>query len=215
MRLYDLLQGYKARQKIWATAWAVLLCPSEISSVGGALLSTQPALARQSLLGPGCWSQPHHTGLFILSVLHTVLFSWSPIPDLQLPYKKKASVWHSHENVICCVHVCIYNSNGSSSNCSRKKIAARQGADHLAPDQNIWTISAVGLCVLDIPGSNITINSVNSIYRMSFVLVIQRKWYQNTARSWDAEIHSCIWRCLQASSNKRSKKPKQQRLSHL
>lgn len=120
---------------------------------------------------------------YLYSVLHTMLFSWSLIPNLQLPYKEKDSAWHSHENVICCVHVCIYNNNGSSSSCSRKKIVARQRADHLAPDQNIWTISAVGLCVLDIPGSNITINSVNSIYRMSFVLVIQCKWYQNTARS--------------------------------
>ena len=96
---------------------------------------------------------------------------------------KKASVWHSRENVLCCVHVCIYNTKGSSSSCSRKKIVARRGAGHLAPAQNIWTTSAMGLCTFDIPGSNITINSVNSIYRMSFVLVIQCKWYQNTAKS--------------------------------
>lgn len=178
-------KGKKHVRNIQATTCAVLLCPAEISSGSGAVapLSTQPALARQSLLWPGCCSQPHHTVLSVLSVLHTTLFSRSLILNLQLPYKEKASVWHSHENVICYVHICIYNNNGSSSNCSRKKIVARWGADHLAPDQNIWTISATGLCMLDIPGSNITINSVNSIYRMSVVLVIQCKWYQNTARS--------------------------------
>lgn len=167
-----------------------------------------PNLHLQGNLFYGLPLAPSSTTLcYLYSVLHTTLFSQFLIPNLQLPYKEKASVWHSHENVICYVHVCIYNNNGSSSSCSRKKIAAREGADHLAPDQNIWTISAVGLCVLDIPGSNITINSVNSIYRMSFVLVIQCKWYQNTARSSDAEIHSCLWRCLQASNSKRSKKP--------
>lgn len=148
-----------AHLKIWPTRPAVLLCPFKISSLSRAvaLLSTQPVLAKQSLQWPGFCSQhqkpapPYYAVCTVCSSHHA--FQLVPDTRFAAALLKKVSVWHSHKNIICCVHICIYSNNGSSSRCSRKKIVARQGADHLAPAQNIWTTSAVGLCMFDIPGS--------------------------------------------------------------
>ena len=187
--------------------------------MGGAVapLSTQPLSIKWSCLlldyYIGFCSQhqtpgpPYRTIRTVYSSHHA--FQLVPGPRFTTALLK-VSVWHSHENIICC----IYNNNGLSSSCSRKKIVAGQVADHLAPAQNIWTTSAMGLCLLYIPGSNITINSINSIYRMSFILVIQCKWYQNTARarSWSKLLHLKV---PSGSGCNRSKRVMQEILSHL